>query len=132
MTNTTTTGGIKPPTRQEEALIAKHMALLRISREEAIQLIADDKRIDRGEKLFELDDELKAGAKKARTMPRGSYSFTPRERKQDSDKRELMERLAGCLSASDISNLDITNPERELTFTFNGKKYKIVLSAPRS
>ena len=128
----TTTGGIKPPTRQEEALIAKHMALLRISRDEAIQLIADDKRIDRGEKLFELDDELKSGAKKARTMPRGTYNFTPRERKQDSDKRELMDRIVGGLSASDVSNLDITNPERELTFTFNGKKYKVTLSAPRS
>ena len=132
MTETTTAGGIKPPTRQEEALIAKHMALLRITREEAIQLIADDKRIDRGEKLFELDDELKAGAKKARTMPRGTYNFTPRERKQDNDKRELMDRIVGGLSASDVSNLDITNPERELTFTFNGKKYKVTLSAPRS
>ena len=36
----------------DEKLIAKHMATLNISREEAIQLIEDDKAIDRGAKMF--------------------------------------------------------------------------------
>jgi hypothetical protein len=28
--------------------------------------------------------------------------------------------------------VEITNPEREFAFTFNGKKYKIVMSVPRT
>ena len=48
-----------------ENQIAKLMKSLGISREEAIELMEEDKRIDRGEKLYELAPELQAGAKKA-------------------------------------------------------------------
>ena len=41
-----------------EEKIAKLMKSLGISREEAIELMEEDKRIDRGEKLNELDPEL--------------------------------------------------------------------------
>ena len=50
----------------DEKLIAKHMATLKISREEAIQLIEDDKAIDRGAKMFDLDPALEKGAKKVK------------------------------------------------------------------
>ena len=36
----------------DEKLIAKHMANLGINREDAIQLIEDDKAIDKGAKMF--------------------------------------------------------------------------------
>ena len=41
-----------------EEKIQKLMKSLNISREEAIDLIEEDKRIDRGEKLYDLDPEL--------------------------------------------------------------------------
>ena len=40
------------------------MKTLDLTREQALQVIEDDKRIDKGEKLFELTDEQKANAKK--------------------------------------------------------------------
>ena len=43
-----------------ENRILQLMTALKISREEALQVLEDDKRIDRGEKLFELTDEQKA------------------------------------------------------------------------
>ena len=50
----------------DEKLIQSHMKILGITREEAIQLIEDDRRIDKGEKLFELTAEQKQASKKAR------------------------------------------------------------------
>ena len=49
--------------------VAKLMTLLKISEEEALQVIADDKAIDRGAKLFELSPEL-AEVLKKRDEPR--------------------------------------------------------------
>ena len=99
---------------------------------------ATDKEIDRGAKLFDLDPELEAGAKKARQADRKPAERKPREKKQDADKQELIacftESLADlrCCAGFDITDLAITNPEREFSFTMNGKKYKVVLSCPRS
>ena len=39
---------------------------------------------------------------------------------------ETLENLA------DGGTVDVIHPEREITFTANGKKYKVVLSCPRS
>ena len=49
-----------------EKQIEKLMSALHCTREEAIEVIEADKKIDKGEKLFELSPELEAGAKKAR------------------------------------------------------------------
>ena len=112
-----------------EELIQSHMRILGITREEAIQLIEDDKRIDRGEKLFELDPELEKGAKKARCVASADRkkSTTKREKKVDDDKRHLINHFTVGLE-----NVNVLNPEREFEFTYNDKKYKIVLSVPRS
>lgn len=121
-------------TKQKERL----MKILNCSEEQAIAIMTDDKRIDRGEKLFELDPELEAGAKKARQADRKPTERKPREKKEDKDKQELIacftESLADlrCCAGFDITDLTITNPEREFSFTMNGKKYKVVLSCPRS
>ena len=97
------------------------------------ELEATDKRIDRGEKLFELDPELEAGAKKARQADRKPTERKPREKKQDDDKLILLEQLANAINASPIhAQCEIVNPEREFAFTYNGRKYKVVLSCPRS
>jgi len=109
---------------------------------EARQVIADDARIDKGEKLFELTEDQKQASKKARAAGRapGVYKFSQRERKTDEDKRFLIDALVWALT-TDIENagdnvnaeqVEIVNPEREVTFRYKGKKYKIVLSAPRT
>ena len=112
-----------------EELIQNHMRILGISREEAIQLIEDDKKIDRGEKLFDLPPELEKGAKKARCVASADRkkSTAKREKKVDNDKRHLINHFT-----EGLENVNVLNPEREFEFFYNGKKYKLVLSVPRS
>jgi hypothetical protein len=118
----------------DEKLIAKHQAILGITREEAIQLIEDDKRIDKGEKLFELDPELAQGAKKARQAPRAltTYNFTQREKKAKPEKAQICSAMMTGLGSLGVTEFDITNEEREFLFTHNGVKYKVTLACPRS
>ena len=117
----------------KEEMIAKHMNVLGITREEAIQLIADDEEIDRMTRTSDIDGDLTAeqrkSAKKARQADRKPtvYKFdtTKRKRAENTGKRFLIDENAGA------DNLEVTNPEREIVFMSEGTKYKIVLSAPR-
>ena len=110
------------------------LAKLGLTDAEIEQVLADDKRIDRGEKLFELDPELEKGAKKARQADRKptTYNFQKRERKADTGKRDLISALVSAVAPLADGEVEITNIEREFVFTVNGRKYKVVLSAPRS
>ena len=113
---------------------------LGLSAEEIADVLIADRKIDQGEKLFELSDEQKQVVKKmSGTGTKTVYQFQKREHKADNDKRFLIDAVYWLLTA-DIShsgdnvcadNVEIVNPEREILFTYNGKKYKITLSAPR-
>lgn len=107
--------------------------------EEALQALEDDKKIDKGQKLFDLSPELEEGAKKARRADRKPNSTpTKRERKEDADKRFLIQLLKSALENSDdegfteLPQIEITNPERQIDFIFSNRKFRIVLSAPRT
>ena len=116
-----------------EEKIQKLMKSLNISREEAIDLIEEDKRIARGEKLDELDPELEKGAKKARQADRKkSDTPTKRERKPKPEKAEICSAMMEGLAELGVADFNITNPEREFLFTHNGTKYKVTLACPRS
>jgi hypothetical protein len=110
------------------------MQTLDITEQEALELIEDDEKIEKGEKLFELTDEQKANSKKARqTGTRTQTTPTKRERKEDTDKRFLISILYKALA--DNTNdavVEITNAERQIDFEHNGRKFRVVLSAPRS
>ena len=108
--------------------------------EEIEDMLKADREIDRGADLFPLDPELEKGAKKAR---RADRTDTPkkanRERKPNDDKRFLVDALVGAVT-TDIeqagdnvlaTDVEIVNTEREFLFTYNGTKYKVVLSVPR-
>ena len=113
--------------------IKKVMELLGCDETAAAQVIADDERIDKGEKLFEQTAEQKAVSKKYRQGDRKPtvYNFQKRERKADTDKRKLIELLAAALNLADVPN-EVTNPERQIDFIYNDRKFRLVLSAPRS
>ena len=120
-----------------EKLIAKYMESLDITREEAIQLIADDVAVDKGAILFPLTPEQEKEAKKARQAERKQtvYNFdtSKRKRAENPDKRELISAIHDCIQSSeDCEDIEVTNVEREIIFHFRGTKYKIVLSAPRT
>ncbi|MBR4846712.1 MAG: hypothetical protein IKV08_00700 [Phascolarctobacterium sp.] len=122
---------------EREKLIAKHISLLGISREEAEQLVADDEAIDKGAKLFELSAEQEKASKKARaigtkTTPTKATA-TKRERKADNDKAMLIDEIKQAIEGLEcVEGVEVTNAEREMLFHCNGRKFKIVLSAPRS
>jgi hypothetical protein len=105
--------------------------------EEIADVLACDKAIDQGANLFPLDPELEAGAKKARRADR-TDTPKPRERKPNEDRQFLLRVLVKALENHDDEGFgtefqsEIINPEREFLFTYNGTKYKVVLSAPRS
>lgn len=128
-------GANLPPTSQ-----VTNLRKLGLTDEEIANVLATDKEIDQGTKHFELAEELKPGAKKAR---RADRTDTPkpahRERKPNEDKRFLLSALVWAMT-TDIdqagdnvlaTDVEITNPEREFLFTYNGIKYKVVLSVPR-
>ena len=123
----------------KEEMIAKHRNVLGITREEAIQLIADDEEIDRMTRTSDIDGDLTAeqrkSAKKARQADRKPtvYKFdtTKRKRAENTGKRFLIDEIKKCLENAGADNLEVTNPEREIVFMSEGTKYKIVLSAPR-
>ena len=116
-----------------EEKIQKLMKSLNISREEAIALMEEDRRIDRGEKLYELDPELEKGAKRARQADRKkSDTPTKRERKPKPEKAEICSAMMEGLAELGVADFNITNPEREFVFTHNGTKYKVTLACPRS
>ena len=113
------------------------MKVLDCSEEEARQILEDDKKIDRGEKLFELTPEQQKASKKARqtgTKKKTVYSFdtSKRKRKENPDKAFLIEVFKKALESQEATNIEIIKPEREMTFDFNDVGYKIVLSVPRN
>ena len=113
--------------KQTEAL--KNLGL---TPDEIADVLECDKRIDQGEKLFELNAEQKQAEKKAKNSGTHTvYSFSKRERKADNDKREIIQTLDDAL-CNLVDDVTVVNPEREILFTYNDKKYKITLSAPRS
>lgn len=122
-----------------EQLIAKHMKTLGISREDALQLIADDLAVDRmsnKEVNSDLTAEQQKAVKSAKQADRKPtvYKFdtSKRKRAENTGKRFLIETLRTALENAGCADIEITNVEREIVFHSDGTKYKIVLSAPRS
>ena len=118
-------------TDQELALFA-----LGLSEEEVAEVIADDKRIDKGEKLFELSADQKQAERKykncgTRTVKSPYGQTIQKEKKVDNDKRFIIDLITEVIEQN-CGKVSIENPERELTFTHNDRKFKITLSAPRS
>ena len=110
---------------QLEKLIA-----LGMTEEEAKQVLQDDEEIAHGADLFPLTPEQEKASAQARRAER-KKDTKPRERKrkEDAEKRELIDLIVQNLIAD---NVIVTNPERQIDFEYHGRKFRIVLSAPRT
>lgn len=127
-----------------ENSIERNARILGISLNEARKLAKDDKRIDKGEKLFELSQEQKIIEKQMRQADRKPtiYKFQKKQKKEDKDKQRLLNIIKTSLeyvfdsnnqcTYNAITKLEVINNEREITFMYNDRKFKIILSAPRS
>lgn len=117
------------------AEIQKAMKILGLTEQEAREMFEADRKIDKGEKLFELSPEQEKASKKARstgTKKPTVYNFdtAKKKRKEYPDKQHLMNLLAEALG-TECQSVEITNKERELTFQFNGTGYRLTLAVPR-
>lgn len=110
------------------------MRILDITEEEYEEMKKADAEIDKGADPFPLDESQKKVEKKMRQADRAVNAYgkvVKRERKADADKETLLNALfQGVFPMCDT--YEVTNAEREFSFTYNGKKYKVVLSCPRS
>ena len=115
------------------------LAKLGLTDAEIQQVLEDDKRIDKGEKLFELTAEQEKASKQARKADRAPTVYKldntagKRSKKANEVKAGLIELLSEVIKEQPAcNNLEIVNNEREFVFSWMGTKYKVVLSAPRS
>ena len=112
---------------------------LGLTEAEIQQVLADDKRIDKGENLFPLTAEQEKASKQARQADRTPTVYKldntngKRSKKADEVKAGLIELLTETIKEQPACNsLEVLNAEREFTFLWMGKKFKVVLSMPRS
>lgn len=116
------------------------MRILRCTSEEADQILADDKAIDRGERMsFDLPIEKEKEAKKmanVTTKKRTAYNFdtSKRQRKENATKGSIIAELAQFLtekSENACENVQITNKERQISFIIGTETYELTLVQKR-
>lgn len=126
-----------------EADILRAMKSLDISREEAIQMLQDDEDIDHGmAKDFDLTKEqektvkeiTKGMARKQNTVDAFGKKRT-RERKPNENKRWFIDTMRvlfeGLAQNGDIETIEVSNAERSIDLTKDGKHYTITLTEHR-
>ena len=122
--------------------IEKLMKNLGITEQEALELIEDDKAIDKGEKLFELTDEQKKVAKKMTTSDTKNKKSAPtvykfeqkKTRKENATKGGIIAELAKFLTENSEfapELVEITNKERQIAFKIGENDYELTLVQKR-
>jgi hypothetical protein len=119
----------------DEKLIEKHMRTLQCTREEAIQLIQDDKDVDRGiAKPWDLTaEQMKNARKMANAGTRKATKATSRTRKENTAKQTFIQAVADAMQACESCvNVSISNKERTVDFEgADGVRYTLTLTAHR-
>lgn len=125
-------------TQKDMELVKHHMKVLDIPEAEAIQLVMDDKAVDKGEKLFELSAEQKKVAKKyaaTGTKKRTVYKFdTTKKKKENPVKQKIITEIERFLNENSeicAENVQITNAERQIAFKIGENDYELTLVQKR-
>ena len=123
--------------------IEKLMKNLGITEQEALELIEDDKAIDKGERVyFDLSPEkekeakkfAKAGTRKAPTVYKLDNAEGKRSRKENPTKAAIIAELAKFLtetSENACEMVEITNKERQIAFKIGENAYELTLVQKR-
>ena len=114
--------------------IERIMRGLKCSREEAEQILADDKAIDRGERMsFDLDKEKEKEAKKyARTGTRQTNGVkVERKRKENPTKASIIAEIANFLTEKGYEKVEITNKERQIALKVGENAFELTLVQKR-
>ena len=106
-------------------MVNKLMTKLGCTEAEALDIIANDKAIDRGADPFPLSAEQKQAEKKMRAT--GSKAKTHRK---DEEKAQIIAKIANFLQ-EDVENLEIINKERQIFFKMGENSYELTLTKKR-
>lgn len=118
------------------------MRTLDCTEQEALQLIEDDRAIDRMTKTEEIQSDLteeqRKASKKARTVAKApkaptAYKWdTKKQKKKDDEKHDIINLFINALEGdTNAKDIKITNADREFEFLYNDRKIKVTLIAPR-
>lgn len=112
--------------------IERIMQGLKVSEQEALEIYACDKAIDRGERVaFDLPPDQEKEAKKMANVREHKkptiYKFNKRERAENTTKSAVVAVLAEALQAQGYESVNITNKEREVTFSVADTSFTITL-----
>ena len=119
-----------------EKRVEELVDLLGCSIVEAEQIIADDKKIDKGQEVdFGLTKEeekraLKYANVKEHKKP-AVYKFDKRERKADTTKEGVIEQIAQFLTENGYANVEITNKSKLIAFQIGEDNYEFNLIRKR-
>lgn len=106
---------------------------------EIAEVLADDKKIDKGEKLFELTDEQKkvakkmtsSGTKTKKTAPT-VYKFEQKKTvKENPTKEGVIAEIADFLAENGYDSVEITHKTQKIAFKIGKDAYEITLTAKR-
>ena len=113
--------------------IAFLMKKLDCTEEEAKDVIRCDRIIDADGDPLPQGKEQAAASKKYRSVGTKKptvYNLKTKEKKQNTNKRELMEVLRRAVCGYD--NFAVINPERQVRFDYGGKTYEVTLTEKRA
>nr|DAD87204.1 MAG TPA: hypothetical protein [Siphoviridae sp. ctuUw41] len=109
------------------------MKCLDITEQEAIQVLNDDKAIDKGEKLFEQTPEQKANSKKYTKVGiktnKKPDNVTDKPKKVDKNKLDTFDLFVNF--AKENGMVEIVKENAEFTVVINKQKYRIKLTKAR-
>lgn len=117
-----------------ETQVDRIMKNLRCSREEAESILAEDKKIDRGERVdFDLTAEQHKRAMKnanagTRTTKEGK---TARKAPENPTKEGVITALSQFLTENGYNSVEITNKTRQIGFKIGEDAYELTLIAKR-
>ena len=117
-----------------DSQIERIMKNLRCSRAEAEEILAEDKKIDRGERVdFDLSaEEHKKAMKNANAGTRtAKEGQTARKPKENPTKEGVITAVANFLTENGYNAVEITTKTRQIAFKIGEDAYEITLIAKR-
>ena len=125
----------------EKAQIQRIMEGLKCSEDEAKEIFAYDKAIDKAKAKDRLEHDLtieqEKEAKKfgnVKEHKQTAYKWTTRERKKNPTKSAIIKEIAEFLKENSVNaceNVEITNPERQIAFVIGENQYEFTLVQKR-
>ena len=117
-----------------ETQLDRIMKNLQCSREEAEAILEEDKKIDRGERVFfDLDPQTEKMAKQYANVGTRTTKTekTPRKVAENPTKEGVITAISQFLNENGYNSVEITNKTRQIAFKIGEDAYELTLIAKR-